>query len=48
MNDDPKEIDVLYGRVEEVNAPPGLLQKLVDTIVDHFFKAGIVGIKYYL
>ncbi|XP_046961793.1 activating signal cointegrator 1 complex subunit 1 [Vanessa cardui] len=46
MNDDPKEIDVLYGCVEEVNAPSGLLQRVVDSIVSHFYKAGFMDKEY--
>lgn len=40
MNDDPHEIDVLYGRVQEEDATRGLLQQLADGLVDHFYKAG--------
>ncbi|XP_050361567.1 activating signal cointegrator 1 complex subunit 1 [Nymphalis io] len=46
MNDDPKEINVLYGCVEEVNAPSGLLQRVVDNIVSHFYKAGFMDKVY--
>ncbi|KAL0894878.1 hypothetical protein ABMA27_013390 [Loxostege sticticalis] len=40
MNDDPREIDVLYGRVQEEGASTGLIQKLADGLLDHFYKAG--------
>ncbi|KAI5633937.1 AKAP7 2'5' RNA ligase-like domain-containing protein [Phthorimaea operculella] len=40
MNDDPREIDVLYGCVQEEDAPSGILQQVVDAIVEHFYKAG--------
>lgn len=46
MNDDPKEINVLYGCVEEVNAPSGLLQQVVDAIVTHYYKAGFMDKEY--
>ncbi|XP_026487667.2 activating signal cointegrator 1 complex subunit 1 [Vanessa tameamea] len=46
MNDDPKEINVLYGCVEEVNAPSGLVQRIVDSIVSHFYKAGFMDKEY--
>ncbi|XP_053614671.1 activating signal cointegrator 1 complex subunit 1 isoform X2 [Plodia interpunctella] len=39
MNDDPKEICVLYCNVHEEDAPPGLLQSLTDSLVDYFYKA---------
>ncbi|XP_072936799.1 activating signal cointegrator 1 complex subunit 1 isoform X2 [Epargyreus clarus] len=42
MNDDPKEIDVLYGRVQEDTAPPGLLQRVADSLVQYFAKAGFM------
>ncbi|XP_026328555.1 activating signal cointegrator 1 complex subunit 1 [Hyposmocoma kahamanoa] len=42
MNDDPSEIDVLYGEVHEVNAPKGTLQNISDALVDHFYKAGFM------
>ncbi|XP_045511187.1 activating signal cointegrator 1 complex subunit 1 isoform X1 [Colias croceus] len=42
MNDDPKEINVLYSCVEEENAPAGLLQEMVDAIVDFFYKKGFM------
>ncbi|KAJ2953712.1 hypothetical protein O0L34_g1332 [Tuta absoluta] len=42
MNDDPREIDVLYGCVQEENAPSGILQQVVDAIVEHFYKAGFM------
>lgn len=44
MNDDPKEVHILYGLVQEETSPPGLLQTIADSIVDHFDKAG----EYYL
>ncbi|XP_032529837.2 activating signal cointegrator 1 complex subunit 1 [Danaus plexippus] len=42
MNDDPKAVDVLYGCVEEVDAPSGILQQLVDSIFNHFKNAGLM------
>ncbi|XP_028037353.1 activating signal cointegrator 1 complex subunit 1 [Bombyx mandarina] len=43
MNDDPKAINVLYGRVQEEDwAAAGLIQKLGDALVDHFYKAGFM------
>ncbi|XP_013188828.2 activating signal cointegrator 1 complex subunit 1 isoform X1 [Amyelois transitella] len=39
MNDDPKEIDVLYCTVQEEEAPVGLLQRLTDSLVQYFYKA---------
>ncbi|CAH0725945.1 unnamed protein product, partial [Brenthis ino] len=42
MNDDPKQTHVLYARVEEANAPAGLLQRMVDAIVQHFYRAGLM------
>ncbi|XP_049870054.1 activating signal cointegrator 1 complex subunit 1 [Pectinophora gossypiella] len=42
MNDDPREIDVLYGLVQEEDAPSGLVQGLVDALVDHYYKAGFM------
>lgn len=40
MNDDPREIDVLYGCVHDEDTSPGLLQNLADGLVEHFYKAG--------
>lgn len=40
MNDNPHEIDVLYGLVQEENGPPGLLQELGDSLVEYFYKRG--------
>lgn len=40
MNDDPKEIHVLYAKVQKVDAPRGMLQDLADTLVEYFCKAG--------
>ncbi|KAL4713007.1 hypothetical protein ACJJTC_012077 [Scirpophaga incertulas] len=42
MNDDPKEIDVLYGCVEEEGSASGVLQRIADSLVDHFYKAGFM------
>ncbi|XP_037877692.1 activating signal cointegrator 1 complex subunit 1 isoform X2 [Bombyx mori] len=43
MNDDPKAINVLYGRVQEEDwAAAGLIQKLGDALVDHFYRAGFM------
>ncbi|KAG6459775.1 hypothetical protein O3G_MSEX011585 [Manduca sexta] len=39
MNDDPKQIDVLYGNVQEEGHPTGFFQNLGDSLVDHFYKA---------
>ncbi|CAG9784324.1 unnamed protein product [Diatraea saccharalis] len=46
MNDDPSAIDVLYGCVEEENGPPGIIQRLADGLVDHFYKAGYMDREY--
>ena len=40
MNDDPSQIDVLYGLVQEEGNAKGLIQELADALVDHFYKAG--------
>lgn len=40
MNDDPTQIDVLYGTVQEEGAAKGLIQELADGLVDYFSKAG--------
>lgn len=40
MNDDPKEMHVLYGLVQEENAPAGTIQTIADAVVDHFDRAG--------
>ncbi|CAG4998640.1 unnamed protein product [Parnassius apollo] len=41
MNDDPKSIDVLYSCVED-DGPSGMIQKITDGLVDHFYKAGFM------
>lgn len=38
MNDDPAEVDVLYGKVQEVNEP--ILQEVADGIIKYFSKTG--------
>lgn len=40
MNDDPSEIDVLYGLVEEEGNTKGLIQEMSDAIVDFYYRAG--------
>lgn len=40
MNDDPTEIHILYGEVQEVDAPKGTLQNIADALVEHFYTAG--------
>ncbi|CAK1550016.1 unnamed protein product [Leptosia nina] len=42
MNDDPKDVHVLYGTVEEDNVRDGLLQDVVDAIVEFFYKKGFM------
>lgn len=39
MNDDPKNIDVLYGNVED-EAGTDILQTIADDLVNYFYKAG--------
>ena len=39
MNDDPSEVKVLYAKVEDPSE--GLLQEIVDKIVDYFIDAGL-------
>lgn len=46
MNDDPKQIDVLYGLVQEEGSVKGVIQKLGDSLVDHFYKAGFMDREY--
>ncbi|XP_022124536.2 activating signal cointegrator 1 complex subunit 1 [Pieris rapae] len=43
MNDDPKEMDVLYGSVQEDNAPKGVLQDMIDAIAQFFIKKGLMA-----
>ncbi|XP_045521504.1 activating signal cointegrator 1 complex subunit 1-like isoform X1 [Pieris brassicae] len=43
MNDDPKEMHVLYGCVQEDNAPKGVLQDMIDAIAQFFFKKGLMA-----
>ncbi|CAF4757657.1 unnamed protein product [Pieris macdunnoughi] len=43
MNDDPKEIHVLYGSVQEDDAPKGVLQDMIDAIAQFFFKKGLMA-----
>ncbi|XP_075992432.1 activating signal cointegrator 1 complex subunit 1 [Anticarsia gemmatalis] len=40
MNDDPSNINVLYGTVEEEGDAKGLIQQVADGLVDHFYAAG--------
>lgn len=40
MNDDPSQIDVLYGLVQEEGNSKGVIQQLADAIVEYFYKAG--------
>lgn len=40
MNDDPSQIDVLYGLIQEEGDSKGLIQALADALVMHFYKAG--------
>lgn len=40
MNDDPSQIDVLYGLVQEEGGPQGLVQQVADSLVQYFYKAG--------
>ncbi|XP_034826615.1 activating signal cointegrator 1 complex subunit 1 [Maniola hyperantus] len=42
MNDDPRAVHVLYGCVEEDGAPAGVLQRTVDAVHAHFYKAGFM------
>lgn len=41
MNDDPAEVDVLYGKVKDLNEEP-VVQHLADQIVAHFAKTGLM------
>ncbi|XP_063224710.1 activating signal cointegrator 1 complex subunit 1 isoform X2 [Bacillus rossius redtenbacheri] len=45
MNDDPAEVDVLFGKVEVVDGSP-ILQSLADGIVDYFSSAGLLQKQY--
>ncbi|XP_068621415.1 activating signal cointegrator 1 complex subunit 1 [Battus philenor] len=47
MNDDPKNIDVLYGCVEDEDSSTGIIQKVADVLVDYFNKAGFMDNKEY-
>lgn len=40
MNGDPKKINVLYAKVEECGSQPGILQQVVDGVVDLFHSNG--------
>ncbi|XP_022820913.1 activating signal cointegrator 1 complex subunit 1 isoform X1 [Spodoptera litura] len=42
MNDDPSQIDVLYGLVQEEGGPQGLIQQIADGLVQYFNKAGFM------
>ncbi|CAK1603017.1 unnamed protein product [Parnassius mnemosyne] len=46
MNDDPKSIDVLYACVEDEGSS-GMIQKVADVLVDHFYKAGFMDKHQY-
>ncbi|CAD0196080.1 unnamed protein product [Chrysodeixis includens] len=46
MNDDPSEIDVLYGLVEEEGSTKGIIQEMSDAIVDFYYKAGYMDKEY--
>lgn len=43
MNDDPAEVDVLYGKVKDLSEEP-VLQELADRIMKYFSKTGMVVI----
>ncbi|KAM3964822.1 activating signal cointegrator 1 complex subunit 1 [Aphomia sociella] len=43
MNDDPREINVLYGVVQEEGTTSGWLQNLADALVKYFSKAGFMN-----
>ncbi|XP_045521018.1 activating signal cointegrator 1 complex subunit 1-like isoform X2 [Pieris brassicae] len=43
MNDDPKEMHVLYGCVQEDDAPKGVLQDMIDAIAKFFLKKGLMA-----
>ncbi|XP_047516216.1 activating signal cointegrator 1 complex subunit 1 isoform X1 [Pieris napi] len=43
MNDDPKEMHVLYGSVQEDDAHKGVLQDMIDAIAQFFFKKGLMA-----
>lgn len=45
MNDDPGEVDVLYGQVTALNWAHSL-QTIADALVDEFVKAGVVNRQY--
>lgn len=47
MNDDPSEIDVLYGKVS-CPENPELLQTLSDAVVQFFVKQGSPLLLYFL
>ncbi|KAJ8726442.1 hypothetical protein PYW07_001140 [Mythimna separata] len=46
MNDDPSQIDVLYGLVQEEGNSKGLIQEFADALVEHFYKAGYMNKEY--
>ncbi|KAE8745713.1 hypothetical protein FOCC_FOCC007597 [Frankliniella occidentalis] len=41
MNDDPAEVDVLYGKVEDLNQEP-VVQELANDIIKYFSKTGLM------
>ncbi|KAK3907243.1 Activating signal cointegrator 1 complex subunit 1 [Frankliniella fusca] len=41
MNDDPAEVDVLYGRVEDLSPEP-VVQELANDIIKYFSKTGLM------
>lgn len=46
MNDDPSQMNVLYGTVQEEGDKKGLIQQIADGLVDHFYKAGYMEREY--
>ena len=43
MNDDPSQVNVLYGQCVDVS---GRLQRLADSVVDHFEARGLLDREY--
>lgn len=41
MNGNPKKINVLYAKVEECGSQSGILQQVVDGVVDLFHSNGM-------
>ncbi|GAB6028446.1 activating signal cointegrator 1 complex subunit [Chamberlinius hualienensis] len=46
MNDDPTEVNVLYGQVTCKEGPPSVLQHLADDLVDEFVKEELMVKQY--